>query len=82
MKILVNVYVPAIGEKYDVLVPNSLRVRNITHLIADTVEDLSDHLYVASGEECLCSMDKNILLRHNATLEKYGIQNGDHLILM
>lgn len=82
MKILVNVSVPAIGEKYDILVPGFLRIRSVTNLIAGAVENLSNHVYVSSGEECLCSADRNILLRPNATLERYGIQNGDHLILM
>ena len=82
MKILVNLYVPAIGEGYDILVPNFMKIRSVVSLIAGTVENLSDHLYVSSGEECLCSAEKNILLRPNATLEKYGIQNGDHLIMI
>lgn len=68
--------------KYDILVPGFLRIRNITALIAETVENLSNHIYVSSGAECLCSADKNILLRPNATLEQYGIQNGDHLVMM
>lgn len=82
MKILVNVSIPAIGEKYDILVPDFLRIKSVTPLIAETVENLSNHMYVSSGEECLCSVEKNILLRHNATLQQYGIQNGDHLVLM
>ena len=82
MKLLVNVSVPAIGENYDILIPDFLRVRGITMLIAETVENLSNHMYVASGEEYLCSKEKNIRLRPNATLERYGIKNGDHLILM
>lgn len=82
MKILLNIYVPAIGQKYDVLVPNFLRIKSVTTLVASAVENLSDHLYVSSGEECLCSAEKNIVLRANATLEKYGIRNGDHLVMM
>ncbi len=82
MKILVNVYVPAIGERYDILVPDFLRIRSVTSLIANAVENLSDHLYVPSGEECLCSAEKNIMLRSTTTLETYGIRNGDHLIMM
>lgn len=58
MKILVNVFVPAIGKKYDILVPDFLRVRTITSLVARTVENLSDHMYVSSGEESLCSAEK------------------------
>ena len=82
MKILVNIYIPAIGERYDVRIPNFLRIKSVTSMIANAVEELSNHLYVSSGDEQLCSVEKNILLRHNATLKQYGIQNGDHLILM
>lgn len=82
MKLLVNVYVPAIAAHYDILIPANLRIRNIANMIATTVEELSDHLYVASGEECLCSVDKQILFRQNATLEDYGVQNGSQLVMM
>ena len=82
MKLLVNLYVPAIGIRYDVRVPSSLRIRALTSLAANTIEELSNHLYSASGEKCLCSVEKNILLRSNLTLEQYGIKNGDHLVLL
>lgn len=82
MKLLVNVFVPALGERFDVLIPEHLKIRNIAMMIAESVKELSDHMYIPSGDECLCSMDKNIILRSNTTLDKYGIQNGDHLILM
>ena len=82
MKILLNIYVPAVGAHYDVLVPNFLRIKSVTTLIASVVETLSDNRYVSSGEECLCSTEKNIVLRGNATLEKYGVKNGDHLVMM
>ena len=82
MKILVNVFVPAIGKKYDILVPDFLKVRTVTSLVARAVVNLSDNMYVPSGNEKLCSAEKDILLNSNVTLEKYGIQNGDHLILL
>ena len=82
MKLLLNVYIPAIGQRYDMLIPSTLRLKNVSALIAQTIEELSNHLYVASGNENLCSVEKNILLRPNATLEKYGIKNGDHLVML
>ena len=82
MKILVSVYVPAISQKYDILIPETLRIKSVTSLIANAVENLSHYRYVSSGEECLCSTEKNILLRQSATLKQYGIRNGDHLIMM
>ena len=82
VKILVKVSVPAIGEEYDVLIPDFLRIKSVTPLIAEAVENLSNHMYISSGGEHLCSADKNILLRPNATLDKYGIKNGDHLVMI
>ena len=82
MKLLVSIHIPSISERYDILVQSDVRIKSIISLISSTVEELSDRRYVASGEECLCSAEKNILLRHNATLKQYGIQNGDHLIMM
>ena len=82
MKLLVNIYIPAISERYDILIPDSLKIKSAVSMIATTVETLSNHLYISSGRESLCSMEKNITLRPNATLEQYGIQNGDHLVMI
>lgn len=73
---------PAIGKKYDILVPDFLRIKIVSSLVSGAIETLSDNLYVSSGQEQLCSAEKNILLNSNATLKKYGIQNGDHLVLI
>ena len=81
MKLLITIIVPAISRQFDVLVPKDLTIRTITPLIAETVEELSGHLYVASGQEFLCSAEKKTLLRQSETLESYGIQNGDHLVM-
>lgn len=82
MKILVTVSIPAISAQYDILVPNDLRIKTIASLIADSVEDLSDHKYISSGEECLCYKEKSIIMKNNSTLKRYGVQNGDHIIIM
>lgn len=81
MKLLITVIVPAISRQFDILAPKDLKIRSITPLIAETVEELSNHMYVATGQEFFCSVEKNSLLRQNETLESYGIQNGDHLIM-
>lgn len=82
MKILVNVFVPSISKEYDILVPGDLRIRLVVSLIANCIEDLTNHGYVSSGSECLCSIEKDILLRDTTTLSSYGIQNGHHLMMI
>lgn len=82
MKVLVNVYVPAISEKFDVMIPDDMEVTKVISLLSEGVGKLSNHLYVSCGEECLCSVEQKVMLRNEAALKTYGIQNGDHLILM
>lgn len=82
MKILVNVRIPAISENYDMLIPDDLQINDLISLISSAAEKLSNHLYVASGEECLCSVEQNALLKRSDDLRTYKIQNGDHLIMI
>ena len=80
-KVLVNLFVPSLGERYDVYLPTFLRVDVITSLLAEIIVDLSAHQYVSSGEEFLCSIDQNQLLRQERTLTDYDIVNGEHMML-
>ena len=80
-KALVNLFVPSIGEQYDVRIPTFLTVKEVSDLLARLLADLTDHQYVSSGQEFLCSMDQNLLLRQECTLYDYGIVNGEHLML-
>ena len=82
MKILVNVSVPSMSKQYDVFIPENVRIQTAIYMLCEAIEELSNHRFVSSKQECLCSVDKNILLRKNATLAQYGIQNGDHLMLI
>lgn len=81
MKVLVDVSVPVISKRYDVLVPDFLPVQEVARLVASAVENLSDHMYVSSGHELLCLAEKEQLMKENVPLNAYGIKNGDHLIL-
>lgn len=82
MKILVNVSVPAIFGDYDILIPSFLTIGEIIPLIANAVEELSNSMYKSSGNESLCHAERAVLLNQNITIKEYGIQNGDHLVLI
>ena len=51
MKILLNLRVPAIKKEFDVFVPDDLRIKVVTTLIAQSIEELSNHQFVPSGNE-------------------------------
>lgn len=82
MKVLVNVSVPSISEKYDLLIPDFLPVKEVATLIADAVEYLSNRRYVSSKQEFICLAEQEVLLREDLTLRDYNVRNGDHLVIM
>lgn len=79
-KILINLYVPAIHEYYDIFVPHILPVKDICKLLGKAIEELSNRQYITSGEEILCSAERQNILNPDWKLIEYGIQNGEHLL--
>ena len=80
--ILITLYVPAIGLSYDIKIPVSLPIMDITQLLAQAVENLSNGEYVSSDSEILCLKNKEMILLNDQTPQEYGIQNGDELMMM
>lgn len=81
-KVLVALECPSISKSYDVYIPDFLSVNMAASLLGKALEELSDYHYVSSGHEFLCLKEKRILLKGEASLKDYGIENGDHLIIM
>lgn len=82
MKVLVNVYVPAIGERLDVLIPDWLSVREIILLLVKNIEFLSNNRYITTGSEQLCQKETNIVFCPSEYLSAYFPKNGEQLILI
>lgn len=79
MDILINLTIPALVKKYDVLIPSFLTVGELTPLIVKAVEDLSEQRYHASGGELLCN--ECGYLDSQLTLYQHNIKNGEQLWL-
>ena len=81
-KTLVALEVPAIGESFEVMIPPQLSIRELSTCLAQAVEELTEGRYRASGNEFLCSSDRGELLQEASSAAHYGIQNGEHLLLI
>lgn len=81
-KILVVLEVPSISKCYEMYVPVSLTVKELTSLLIKTVKELSGQLYVSSGTEFLCIKEQDVFLESSDVLKDYCIGNGEHLILL
>lgn len=81
-KILIELIVPTIEEKYSLFIPVNKKIGNIIMLISKAIFDVSSGLY---------SLDENSGLYNRETGQKYlpdelvretNIRNGTSLILM
>ena len=81
-KIIINLEVPAISQKYDVLINPDMSVEEITELLCKVVEDVSNHAYVSSGSEILCLAKEQMVLRRVELFSRYNIEKGDHLLML
>lgn len=82
MKLLLNVQVPAIDKKYDILIPDFLPITEVTALIIQAVKEASSNNYKSSGKETLSFKEGNCILAGNATLKTYHVMNGDTIVLI
>lgn len=80
-KLLITIEVPAVGQIFDITVPESLSVEMLIGLLYQLLRELGSGMYVPSGTEVLCRREDRRLLSGSRTLKDNDIQMGDHLLL-
>ena len=60
-KALVEISVPAAGQKYDVYIPLESKMSEVVKMVAGALSDLSDGKYKATDEAILCEADTGII---------------------
>ncbi len=81
-KALVEIIVPAAGEKYDVYIPLASRMSDVIKLVSQALSDLSNGKYKATDEAILCDADTGIIFNVNMEVVELGIKNGSRLMLI
>lgn len=81
-KILITLKVPSVEQKFDVLVPDFLPVKDVIPLMAEAVSELTKMMYVSSGAEVLCRDDPSEIFNGEYTLRDYGVADGEYLFLI
>ncbi len=81
--ILVDIYVPAVGNVYDFQLEEEERISTIIEEIAELIGQ-KEHCQIAGDIDrlMLCFRKNNIILSKNLTLATSGVQTGDSLILV
>lgn len=81
-KYLVDVYLPASGEHFDVLLPFNKRIGEVISLLTGTIVPLSGNSYKRTPDTVLINAANGEVYDLNTTVFDSGIKNAAKLILI
>lgn len=81
-KVLVEIYVPASGDSFDVWIPLESRMSEVVQLTAAAVSDLLKGQFRADSSTVLCDRETGMIYNVNMAVAELGIQNGSRLMLI
>ncbi len=81
-KYLVDVYLPASGEHFDVFLPANKLIGDVISLLVDTVVPLSGKSFERTSETVLINAVNGEVYDFNTTVFDAGIRNSTKLILI
>lgn len=81
--IMVDVIVPSIGRTYNFSLEENVAIHMLIAEISEVISQKENCVLDGKPEELtLCSMEQSRILSPEATLGKYGILNGNRLLLV
>lgn len=81
-KVLIYIYVPLIGEKYNVFIPVNKKVGTIKKYIEKAIVELSEGNLILSDAFMLRNKISNAIYDLNDYIKDTDIRNGSKLILL
>ncbi len=81
-KVFIEIYIPAIGEHYDIFVPVDIPIQDLTRVIINGIVEITNGRYVTSQSEHLCIKEPVGLLNPMLTLYDYGVIDGTEIYLV
>ena len=81
-KVLVEIYIPAIGDHFDMFVPVDIPIKDLTRVIINGIVEITNEKYVTSQNEQLCMKEPMGLMNPMLTLYDYGVIDGTQIYLV
>lgn len=81
-KYLVDVYLPASGDHFDVFLPINKLIGEVISLLADIVVPLSGNSFERTADTVLINASNGEVYNFNITVFDAGIRNSTRLILI
>jgi hypothetical protein len=81
-KILVEVFLPALGQSYDVFIPLESQLSEVILLLTKVLNDLSSGCYIAGEDAILCDRETGNIFSINMSVYELGLKSGSKLMLI
>jgi hypothetical protein len=81
-KILVEVFIPAAGRRFDLMIPYEARLHEVTELVKSVVADDVESSFMPAEDTILCHGVTGAALDINRSPEELGLANGAALMLL
>ena len=79
-KIIVEVFSPAVEKTYQVRIPRSLPIHELTTLLSKLIEEMEPGSYTADGTAVLCDRTSGSIYSSALTPREAGWENGTQLL--
>lgn len=81
-KVLVNLFVPEIGNNYDIYLPVNKKIGNIIVLLNKAVNELTGGSYKLDNSNLLYNIETKKIYESDILLANTDIRNGTKLLLI
>lgn len=81
-QILVNIYLPAAGKSFEVIIPCDICMGDVQNVLANMLADLSDGMFMPMEPNLLIEKKSGKMIDINATAAQQHIMYGAQLLLI
>ena len=81
-KVLIKVYVPYIGEEYDIFIPVNKKIGTVKKYIINAIYELSNGNLKNINKIKIYDKQTGEILNNNISIKESNIRNGTKLILL
>ena len=81
-KVLIKLYVPTLGENYDIYIPDNDRVWKVNRLIVKLISDMSNDNFSIDKDYALINIDTGMIYNNNDIIINTDIRNASRLLLV
>lgn len=81
-KVLIKLYVPTLGENYDIYIPVNEMVWKVNRLIVKLISDMSNDNFSIDRDYALINIDTGMIYNNNDIIINTDIRNASRLLLV